>query len=119
MNTSTPHRKKIKTGFSLNIPYNDSASRHRHARQREINKEIVRAAKSKGCLLCWGKEELTFHHLRDKEDEVTTLVCKPVSTKKLREEINKCVVLCRTCHDDVELGIVLVPDGLLCKEKSS
>lgn len=41
---------------------------------------------------------LDFHHIEDKNENISTLVKRGHSMKKIREEIEKCEVLCANCH---------------------
>lgn len=68
-------------------------------KQVERNKEIVAEAKSTGCVDC-GEQDLIvleFDHLRDKSNNVSTLMHSG-STQKLIAEIEKCEVVCANCH---------------------
>jgi len=86
---------------------------HRIARQ----KWIVYVKKFYGCRLCPENSIccLTFHHLdkATKNHEVCKAKSK-YSKKTLREEINKCVVLCLNCHAKVEDGSLHVGKDKLC-----
>lgn len=53
------------------------------------------------CLHCGENDPicLEFHHLDpSKKDVNVSIVVGRWSTKKIKEEINKCVVLCANCH---------------------
>lgn len=41
---------------------------------------------------------LEFHHLRDKDALIPTLISNAVSVEKLQTEIDKCKVVCSNCH---------------------
>jgi hypothetical protein len=41
---------------------------------------------------------LEFHHLRDKEQTVASLVNSKFAWSKIEAEIKKCSVLCANCH---------------------
>ena len=41
---------------------------------------------------------LEFHHVGDKDSEITRLVSGGWSIKRIQEEIGKCQVLCANCH---------------------
>lgn len=72
-------------------------NRHRTVENR---RELINAYKRE-CLICLGKEDLTFHHMRDKMTEVSPLIG---DFEVILKEIKKCVVLCRDCHDGIHLG---------------
>ena len=70
-----------------------------------------------GCANCDEKEIccLTFHHL-DK-DEKNRKICKCLSNfsrELIREEVNKCVVLCFNCHAKVEKNLLDVEESARC-----
>lgn len=58
------------------------------------------------CVLCGETEKvcLDFHHLKDKGEGVNKLIQK-CSLKRVKEEIEKCVVLCSNCHRKLHAGI--------------
>lgn len=41
---------------------------------------------------------LEFHHLRDKEYNVSDMLGMGLSLDKIKKEISKCVVICMSCH---------------------
>ncbi len=52
------------------------------------------------CSKCGAVEHLDFHHpgLREDKDQVGRLVHRGASLERIQEEIDRCVVLCRSCH---------------------
>ena len=79
--------------------------------QRAYKKRYVRhlvefareIAYNRGCAMCGAKENLTWHH-RDpslKLDKINNVIRHYKSCKKLMEELEKCQVLCRACHDEI------------------
>lgn len=77
--------------------------RNRAMRERQTsrNREIVRSLKERSsCVDCGTKEDLTFDHRPGtvKIDTVSNMLTK-VSPSKLRREIAKCDIVCRTCHN--------------------
>jgi predicted transposase YbfD/YdcC len=66
-------------------------------------REIIKRHKSYcGCNKCGEKRHwvLDYHHIRDKESEISTLIAQG-AWKKVRIEIRKCIVLCSNCHRDL------------------
>lgn len=67
-----------------------------------------------GCCAICGYERyvggLAFHHL-DPATKVTGLAQKgtALSIERLREEAQKCVLLCHNCHAEVEAGSAELP----------
>jgi len=51
----------------------------------------------KGCLYCGSKNDLVFHHL-DKKMKSFSLCLSSKSLEILQKEVEKCIVLCRSCH---------------------
>ena len=68
--------------------------------------EIVREAKSSGCVKCGEKEQvcLDFHHLGDKDRTIAQM--RGMGDDRVREEISKCVVVCSNCHRKIHAGII-------------
>jgi hypothetical protein len=52
---------------------------------------------SKGCYLCESKEKLEYHHINPNEKEFKLCDCKK-SWDLILDEVQKCVVLCNSCH---------------------
>lgn len=52
------------------------------------------------CIRCGFSHEasLVFHHIRGKKTEISVMLGKGFSYKKLRKEIENCVLLCANCH---------------------
>lgn len=68
-------------------------------RARQQWKEFIdKWFKDKSCSLCGKSEDLVFHHIdpATKDTDVTRL--KRKSDEIIQKEIEKCVVLCRSCH---------------------
>lgn len=82
----------------------DAANRPAHytrrQRYRERNRAYVADSKAgKTCLDCGCEGELDYHHVRfPKVGEVANMANNTVSIARLQAEIDKCVLLCRSCH---------------------
>lgn len=72
-------------------------------------KEYILEVKSP-CIICGEAEKacIDFHHLRDKEMNVSQMI-KYGSLKKVKEEIEKCVCLCANCHRKLHAGLIDLP----------
>ena len=46
---------------------------------------------------------MDFHHVRDKSFQLTNFYTK--SLEALKEEADKCVLLCANCHREVHAGV--------------
>lgn len=82
-------------------------------RRRKVKRLVIEEAGGK-CRLCgYGRcpAALQFHHL-DPSDKRFGLSLKGVARAldTVREEAQKCVLLCATCHAEVEAGFVCLPD---------
>jgi hypothetical protein len=65
----------------------------------------------KGCFLCgWNKfpQGLDLHHTKNKEFGLAQSV-NGKSIEKIREELNKCVVVCAICHRGIHAEILSLP----------
>lgn len=92
-----------------NKHYHNNKKDHyrRNAITNKKLKDYANSIKSIGCNICDEKEIscMDFHHLRDKDDNIATILRRG-SLKKLKEEISKCIVLCANCHRKVHAGIL-------------
>ena len=79
--------------------------KNKNCRKRKRNL-IEQLKADTGCQDCGTKENLTFHHRNPstKIDSVSNLVNKNCSVGKLKREIDKCDIICRSCHDGYHNG---------------
>lgn len=79
-------------------------------RKIEIRERLAEYKKGLKCLKCPECEPccLDFHHSDEKEFTIATAVVKGYSWDRIREEIEKCVVLCSNCHRKVHHGVLEV-----------
>lgn len=80
-------------------------SKRYHKHQRSLKKEIVNY-KGGACNLCGYNKCLTaleFHHLNpnEKDFNVARATQRGMPLNKLKEEADKCVLLCANCHREV------------------
>ncbi len=63
-----------------------------------------------GCVKCDETEPvaLDFHHIKDKELEVSNAVRAGWAEARLLAEMEKCVVICSNCHRKVHAGIIKI-----------
>lgn len=71
---------------------------------RKRNKDFInRYKRTQKCSRCpetrWYV--LDFHHLDKKDVEVSVMVNKCFSLKKIKEEIRKCEIVCANCHREI------------------
>ena len=68
---------------------------------REINQQyVINYLLQHPCAKCGETDirALQFDHQNNKEENVSRAIAKPWSLKRLACEIDKCVVLCASCH---------------------
>jgi hypothetical protein len=71
--------------------------------RRIFHKHILLAVKSaERCTCCGGSEDLTFHHLDRSQKGFT--ICRKLhyDLPRLIEEVSKCIVICKKCHEKIE-----------------
>jgi len=103
--------KECQKSYKLKHYYKNKDAHYKRNKITEDKlKKYADDIKMKGCTLCDEKEIscMDFHHLRDKSDVVAKII-KQGSIKKLKEEIEKCVVLCANCHRKLHAGIIKYP----------
>jgi hypothetical protein len=68
-------------------------------RKLKIKKTIIDYKKNNPCR-CGESDPrcLDFHHLHDKEFEISQMVRDGISLKRIMTEIDKCEILCANCH---------------------
>jgi hypothetical protein len=66
----------------------------------------VQAIRGRGCIKCPEKDIvcLDFHHWGPKKDIVGNLLAQRRPWEEIREELEKCVVLCSNCHRKLHAG---------------
>jgi hypothetical protein len=80
------------------------------ARKNKHRKLIKRYKLLIGCSRCGYKnydKALEFHHLGEVEkvDSVSAMLRENVSTKRLKAEIRKCIVVCANCHREIHRDV--------------
>ena len=82
-------------------------------KRRKILRQKALAYKGDRCELCgYDKcpEALEFHHPDDSEKEFgVSSRGYTRSWEKVREEIDKCILLCANCHREIHAGIAALP----------
>lgn len=75
-----------------------------------VKQELVKAARAKGCCKCGEMElcVLDFHHVdpKTKEYRVASIIRGRESLKRLRAELEKCIVVCANCHRKIHAGLL-------------
>lgn len=92
-------------------PNRAAAIKATRERNRAYNRKLMRRLKSRfGCRLCGENEPvaLDLHHADPSAKEETVANLLTGSTKRLKTEIRKCVVLCSNCHRKLHAGLLQI-----------
>lgn len=95
--------------------YADRAVYMREAvkKRRKKLREMAREYKGGKCAICGYKKSqraLSFHHINpNKKDFGLSARGLTRSWEKVKEEIDKCILLCANCHMEVHDGITQLP----------
>lgn len=84
--------------------YHKSHKKERHERHKLFQK-IIDDIKSNGCSICGYNDcsaSIVFHHVEPKlKSCVIYNAIKTKHSKRLEEEVGKCVIICKHCHDKI------------------
>jgi len=78
--------------------------RYRGLHRKRLHEWINNYKLSKGCAICgYNKcaEALDFHHPGDKDIGIARLSNKDKSIKRIKKEMDKCVIRCANCHREL------------------
>ena len=69
-------------------------------RKKRIKEEYIEWKKTLKCNRCGFDDHraLQFHHYRDKEHNISNMIKSGWNLSSIREEAEKCEVLCANCH---------------------
>lgn len=100
-------------------PYNRKAGHRVNVCGSCKTLERTKANKIKSVDYCGGKcqicgysrtiNALSFHHVDPRKKEFTISRGYTYSWKKLKKELDKCILLCLVCHAEVHEGIAEIP----------
>jgi hypothetical protein len=98
------------------MPFKDPEKRKKYFTERGLkNKAFIAERKvSRGCLVCGENRHpacLDFHHHNNDKEFRIAEKSYGGSIKLLTREIEKCVVLCATCHRLVHASVITLPDA--------
>jgi 5-methylcytosine-specific restriction endonuclease McrA len=77
----------------------------RKKEKREVRRanliRILNDVRQFGCSICSSHSSLTFHHIdpQTKIWNISEMVSRNCTLTQLYHELDKCTLLCRTCHD--------------------
>jgi len=77
----------------------EQKKKQKKAKQNKNTEWLIKYKKDKCCSACGYNEHteiLQFHHLRDKEGNISQF--KKKSLERIKLEVDKCVLLCPNCH---------------------
>ena len=78
-------------------------------------KAIIRKEKAEGCIICDYKRcmnSIDLHHLENKEFCISNAISNGMAIDRLKEELKKCVPVCRNCHGEINEGLIDIYDFL-------
>jgi hypothetical protein len=82
------------------------------ARRRRTVRDTLISEAGGRCAIC-GHDRCPaaphFHHLDPATKEFGIRIGRTPALERLREEAQKCVLLCSNCHAEVESGVIAVP----------
>jgi hypothetical protein len=80
--------------------YIDKAQQHNKRYRKNGRQFVWDYLKEHPCVDCGEKDPivLEFDHFRDKEYDISSMVHKSISIKKIKSEIDKCEIRCANCH---------------------
>lgn len=77
------------------------SSKNRIKRKHRLKKIIERIKTSSSCVRCKENDPsvLTFHHVIPDDKKYDIRDMYNYSIRSIMKEINRCVIMCRKCHD--------------------
>ena len=75
--------------------------RREENRRRQEKRDWLREIKSEqGCSECSEDDPrcLDFHHVGEKSENLSSMAGNDASKERMKEEMEKCVVICANCH---------------------
>ena len=88
--------------------WNDRVKKQKGRKREWIDK----IKQEKGCLICKESDPvcLEFHHKNPstKEYNISFMACNCIGDERIKEEIEKCVVICANCHRKIHSGKIKI-----------
>lgn len=115
-----PARRERKNNWAMEQRRKHGPTKRKIARDEMLRRHaevsgLVAEARKSGCLLCGENATccLDFHHVdpKTKSFGIARRTLK-YNAVKIREELAKCVVLCKNCHCKLHAGFVHLPDAI-------
>ena len=76
--------------------------------QQKILKTYINEIKENACCMICGEKRpwtLDFHHTQPKKMSIPEMARTNCTLDELKEEINKCIIVCANCHRDIHHNI--------------
>lgn len=76
-------------------------------RKQRIKEDYIEWKKTLKCSQC-GYDDyraLQFHHLNDKEHNISDMIRRGINLDAIKDEAKKCEVLCANCHQIKHYGV--------------
>ncbi len=101
-------RSAIKNLYT--IKYAPKYAAKNREREREVRELVKEYRRTHPCVCCGESDSicLDFHHLdpNQKDFQISTIGGR--SWTLVKEEIDKCVVVCKNCHAKIHAGIIVI-----------
>lgn len=100
--------KRCKVYYQNNKDKHIQVVMKRNTRRREELYKYVNEKKTSGCSLCKENDVccLDYHHLnsKHKDENISRLIARTASIKRIEKEILKCILVCSNCHRKIHVG---------------
>lgn len=95
------HSLKMKEHYNNNKTYYIEKASRNNKNYKLLAIKLIIQEFSRGCIDCGNKDirVLEFDHLKDKSENISSLLGKSASIDKIKKEIAKCEVVCANCHN--------------------
>lgn len=89
--------------MSKKVEKHNKEKRELKKQQKILKKYISDVKESSCCEICGEKRwwVLDFHHIKDKKISIPEMARTNCSLEELKEEIEKCIIVCANCHRDI------------------
>lgn len=103
--------KNSRKYYQENTDYHKKYIVQQNRRRRTENRQLVNQLKEVGCRFCPEKEVccLDFHHIENKDMEISVMIRAGYSEESILKEIDKCILVCANCHRKIHAGVMACP----------
>lgn len=80
--------------------YKERGRIYKHKRNKEIRDLVDNFKKQHVCAKCGFSDwrALLFHHIGEKKFSISKAVAMGYTAEKVKEEMDKCILICANCH---------------------